>query len=140
MIIDCDYSERKYRRNRRLANSKDKTRKKRYPKYEKVQKFRDNNCMPNKEAIKMPSDDCIYVGIEDLLHHQAAHFITTTTKEKMLHLKSSRNAKFILYWEYGKYFFSDIFFSQYYRYNTDRKLSVLFSREYTINSYYDYRS
>ena len=101
-IIDCDVSERKYRKTRKLANPKGKT--KRFPKYETAQKYRDEQCMP-KAAIKTHSDDCIYVDLKDLLHHQAFRLITDTMERKMLFLKDSRNAKFKLYFEYGKQYF-----------------------------------
>ena len=97
-IIDCDISERRYRKTRKLANPKGKA--KRFPKYEKVQKFRDEKCMPKSDAIKTPSDDCIFVNMEDVLHHQASR-LTAPMQERMLFLKDSKNAKFSLYWEYG---------------------------------------
>ena len=98
-IIDCDVSERKYRKTRKLANPKGKT--KRFPKYETAQKYRDDHCMP-KDAIKTPSDDCIYVDLKDLLHHQASRLITATTETKMQSLKDERNARFVLYFEWGE--------------------------------------
>ena len=96
-IIDCDMSERKYRKTRKLANPKGNT--KRFHLYETAQKHRDEKCMP--DAIKIPSDDCIFVDLRDLLHHQAPRLLTSALQTRMLSLKDSRNAKFILYFEYG---------------------------------------
>ena len=95
-IIDCDMSEKKYRKTRKLANPKGST--KRFHRYETAQKHRDETCMP--AAIKIPSDDCILVDLGDLLHHQASRIITAM-QTRMQSLKDSRNAKFTLYWEWG---------------------------------------
>ena len=57
--------------------------------------------MPKPDAIKTPSDDTIYVDIEDLLHHQASRLITDSVKQRMQFLKDVKNAKFVMYWEYG---------------------------------------
>ena len=91
LIIDCDISQRKYRKTRKLAN-KNRTC---WPTYENSQKYRNENCMPKPDDIKTPSD-CIFVDIEDLLHHQAFRMVTPDLKERMQHLKITRNARFVL--------------------------------------------
>ena len=112
-IIDCDMSERKFRKTRKLANPKGKT--KRFQTYENAQKYRDQNCIPT-SAIKT-SDGCIFVELKDLLHHQASRLITATMETKMQSLKDEKNAKFVLYFEWGEsklyilcYFFTDVIF------------------------------
>ena len=97
-IIDCDMSERKFRKTRKLANPKGKT--KRFQTYENAQKYRDQNCIPT-SAIKT-SDGCIFVELKDVLHHQASRLITATMETKMQSLKDEKNAKFVLYFEWGE--------------------------------------
>ena len=97
LIIDCDISQRKYRKSRKLANKSGKC----WPTYENCQKYRNENCMPKSDEIKTPSDDCIFVDLEPLLHHQIFRILTPILIERMQFLKLIKNARFVLMWKYG---------------------------------------
>ena len=94
--IDCDLSQRQYKKNARRAN---RNRRRVYQPYNKVAKYKAQRCTP--KGIRIPREDCVEVDLQDALDHQTLEILTPKIIEKMKILKE-KGATFVLYFKYGK--------------------------------------